>query len=171
MVSLNKRTVSAGIIIFFICQVIIDCLQSVTAFPFLHYGMFSEVYKSKETEIFEIRVNGKLLSSEEFNILTWDLIHSPLHALKKQIATEDFAFEKGVIKNGMNKFQLQNTLSFAVSNLDNNQSLNKEFPYWYKNHLRKLLDYEIKTVEITILHYNYKNGNYILLKKAKWIEA
>ncbi|MDP9229673.1 MAG: hypothetical protein M3O67_03250 [Bacteroidota bacterium] len=153
------------------CQVITDGLQSVTVFPFLHYGMFSESFNRKEIEVFEITVNGRVLTANNYGILIWDLIHSPLSSFKKQISTNDFDEDKKALETKMKMVGLQKAFAVIAPNLSNSPRLRDTFPSWYKNYLTKLLHNKVLTLQVNILSYTYKNGNYILLNKAKWIEV
>lgn len=161
---------SRHIVLFFFFQIIIDCLHTVTIFPFLHYGMFSQVYTTREVNVFEIKANERILSGQDFGILTWDLIHSPLNSFKKQITTKDFSFDKKVIKKGIEKTGLKKPGLTASHNLDNSQHVIRDFPLWYKGFLAKLLHQTVNKLQVSILRYRYEDGNYILLDKVKWID-
>lgn len=167
-----KTAITSKIIILLLSiQIIVDCLHSVTAFPFLHYGMFSESYTSKYVQLFEVTVNGEILSANDFGILTWDLVQSPLVSFKKQMITNDFSFDKEIINKVFKTVYLEKVFLIVKDNLNNQEQLPNKFPLWYKTYLSKLLDCEIKTLEVTILNYNYQNNKYTLLKKTSWIKV
>ena len=168
---IDKKKLPILVVAFLISQVIIDCLNTVTFFPFLHYGMFSQVYKSKEFKAYEIKTDGKILSGGNFGTLTWDGMHYPLSSFEKQISTRDFNFDKKAIEVATRKTGMNNLFLTISSNLNNSQHLSRDFPLWYKGYLAKLIHRKINKLEVTIVSYRYDNGKYIVLDRIKWFEV
>lgn len=168
---MKKKIFWKVVFFLFAIQLIIDCAGSVTAFPFLHYGMFSESLKSNEKNIqaFEIITNGEKIAAADFGILTWDIIQSPLISFQQQTNTNDFSFDKKAMQQCLKMIGLEKALFAVKNNLDNKPQAGKLFPVWYKSHLSGLLGYKIETLEINVLHYQYTNSRYTLLNKEKWI--
>ena len=80
---------------FIVLQVGVDLAHSVTAFPFVHYGMFSESFARPDSlAVFEITVDGKLLEARDFRVYRWDMVQVPLAGFEQQEFTHDFAFDK-----------------------------------------------------------------------------
>lgn len=166
---IGKKRIGFIILLFFTCQFVIDCLNSVTAFPFLHFGMFSGSFEKIDIETFEIKVNDKVLTANQFSILKWDLMHSALATYSKQITSADFSFDKKVLEHGMQRVGFNSLHKFIEPNL-NNVDLELRFPDWYKRYLEKLIDNKIESLVVHQERYNYVNGKYQLVYKSKWIE-
>jgi len=163
------RTGSAGVfalvIAFFAIQVAFDLAHSVTAFPFVHYGMFSESFSAPDSLLqYEVTVDGRRLDPRDFRIYQWDMVQQPLAAFDRQISTGDFAFDKS-------KFHANFPSLYArvSDNLDNSSYPEARFPDWYANYLSLLIGHPIQTVGITKTWYRYENGRFILLNKTPWI--
>ncbi len=169
---MNKKSCVVFFIVFFSCQVIIDLLHSVTVFPFLHYGMYSERFdKPHDVEVFEITADGKVLKAGDFRMHVWDMIHSPLSAMQKQVSTGDFSFDRKKMQEGMQFTGLGSLYGIIEPNLRNDTALTIRFTAWYKTYLEKLLSHPVLTLEVSRIFYNYENGRYVELKKEKWLNV
>jgi len=167
---MHKKPFLYFLIAFFFIQVLIDLAHSVTIFPFIHYGMYSESFKRADSlEIFEIRVNGQLLRAEDFSIAEWDRIHGPLSAMEKQEATDDFSFDKEKIRRGLGKIGLEGWWGATNFRVSNDPQLSFAFASWYKHYLAVVVKHPIQTLEIEKAWYRPANGKFDLLSKSRWI--
>jgi hypothetical protein len=161
-----KKGVSALVAAFFLIQITIDLTHSVTAFPFVHYGMFSESVGAPDSLLsYEVTVDGRRLAPLGFRIYQWDMIQQPLQAFDRQTATGDFEFDKSKLR------QAFPTLYAALSdNFDNLPYPEARFPDWYANYLSLQLGHPIRTLEVSKTWYRYQNGRMIELSRSLWIK-
>ena len=149
------------IIGFFILQIALDLAHSATVFPFVHYGMFSERFTRPDSvEVFEVRVDGRLLRPTDFTIYQWDMVQTPLGAFEKQTATRDYAFDKEKLAAGMRKTGLSSLYNELKPNLDNTGS----FISWYKRYLSGLVGHPIATVQANKAWYRWSAGRLRLIR-------
>jgi hypothetical protein len=155
---------------FFLLQVIVDLAHSVTAFPFVHYGMFSESFTRPDTlTVYEITADGHLLQTADFSIYQWDLVQNALISHEKQVKTGDFAFDKEKISAGMRKVGMGGLYRLAAPNLDNAAGTADRFPDWYRTWLSGLTGHPIHTLRVDKASYRYSAGHLILLGKVNRI--
>jgi hypothetical protein len=161
-----KKGLSALVAAFFLIQLSIDLTHSVTAFPFVHYGMFSESLGAPDSLLnYEVTVDDRRLDPLDFRIYQWDMIQQPLEAFDRQTATSDFDFDKSSIRKALP------TLYAAVSaNLDNLPYPEARFPNWYANYLSMQLGHPIRHLEVSKTWYRYQNGRLIELNREPWIK-
>jgi hypothetical protein len=158
------------IIGFFLLQVIFDVAHSITAFPFVHYGMFSESFSRPDSlSVYELIADGKTLQAGDFSIYQWDMTQTPLKALEKQIQTRDFAFDKEKMDAGMARIGMRWALQFAKPNLDNRANTAARFPEWYKSYLGRLLGHPIKTLRVDKMVYRFIDGHCLVIKRENRI--
>jgi hypothetical protein len=162
---MNSRLIAAlATAAFFLIQLSIDLAHSVTAFPFVHFGMFSASLPASDSLlIYEVTVNGQRLQPADYRIYRWDMIQQPLAAFDKQITTDDFIPDK-------QKFQsaLPWIYQRAYANL-NNQTTN-QFPSWYHDYLSRLTGQPIHSLQVTKIWYGQNHGQLMQLRKAPWID-
>jgi len=162
---MNSRLIAAlATAVFFLIQISIDLAHSVTAFPFVHYGMFSASLPAADSLLsYEVTVNGKRLEPADFRIYRWDMIQQPLAAFDRQITTHDFIPDK-------QKFQseLPRTYHYVYANL-NNQATG-QFPSWYRDYISRLTGQPIHSLQVTKVWYGQNNGKLMQLRKASWID-
>jgi hypothetical protein len=155
---------------FFIIQVLFDLGHSVTALPFVHYGMFSESFASPDSlAVFEVTVNGRLLDAHDFSIDHWDMIQNPLGAFDRQTRSRDFAFDKERLRSGLHFIGAGSLYSLLAPNLDNTPAVAERFPGWYKTYLSRLIRQPIHALRVDKAWYRYDRVHFILLKKDPWI--
>lgn len=150
---------------FFLIQIFIDLAHSVTAFPFVHYGMFSELFSEPDSVLsYEITVDGHRLDPINFRIYQWDMVQQPLAAFDRLTSTGDFAFDKST-------FQAAFPALFAhvSDNLDNLSYPQARFPDWYANYLSALTGHSIRSVRVDRTWYRHTPSGLILLNKTPWI--
>jgi hypothetical protein len=152
---------SALIILLFLgAQLIIDLMGSVTAFPFLHYGMYSEVFDSKRLPgSYHITVNGEVLNANAYSISEWEMITTPISLRLQYLQSKDFKDDKLLLSHISSKIGLE-----AISHLehlDNPQQSDVVFKSYYQNHLSKIISEPIQTLSIEFVQYQYKNAQYI----------
>jgi hypothetical protein len=152
---------------FFVLQVGFDLAHSVTAFPFVHYAMFSESFPSRDSlPGFEVIADGHSLRATDFDIYRWDMIQEPLTAFDKLSRTGDFAGDKARIKTAM-----PGLYSIVASNLDNAANLAARFPDWYRHYLSRLLGRDVEQVRVNRNLYHYDHSQLILVARSSWINS
>jgi hypothetical protein len=155
---------------FFVIQILVDLGHSVTAFPFVHYGMFSESFRQPDTlVVFEITVDGRRLNAQDFRIYPWDMIQTPLQAIDRQMQTVDARFDKEKLRSGLHFIGAGALYRLLAPNLDNTPSTAARFPEWYKRYLSRLLGHPIRTLEVDKTWYLTADSHFHLLKKDLWI--
>jgi hypothetical protein len=160
-----SKGVFALVITFFAIQVAFDIAHSVTAFPFVHYGMFSERVSAPDSLLrYEVIVDGHRLNPADFRIYKWDMVQQPLAAFDRMTATDDFAFDKSTFRNTFPAFY-----AHVSDNLDNLSYPEARFPDWYANYLSALLGHSIHSVEVNRTWYRYESNRFILLNEIPWI--
>lgn len=153
---------------FFILQIGIDLAHSVTAFPFVHYGMFSESFARPDSlAVLEVSVDGKRLRETDFSIYRWDMVQTPLEALEKRISTRDYAFDKEKLQAGMRDLGLSSLYNKLIPNLNNSGS----FIPWYKNYLGSLIGHNIRTLRVDRAWYRWTRGRMVLIRTQNWING
>jgi len=164
-----KSSAQSGVIAFaaiiIALQVAVDLAHSVTAFPFVHYGMFSESFSAPDSLLrYSVVADGRELRAADFRIYRWDMIQQPLAAFDKQQATKDFAFDKAKFSG-----TLPAIYSAVSPNLDNSPTVAADFPDWYRGYLSRLTGRHITSLRIYRLHYRYGDSGFVLLSKNPWI--
>ena len=157
---------------FIVLQVGVDLAHSVTAFPFVHYGMFSESFARPDSlAVFEITVDGKLLEARDFRVYRWDMMQVPLAGFEQQQLTHDFAFDKDKLEAGFSFVGAAGLFQAVSPRLDNTGSVTAQFPGWYKAYLSGLLGRPIRTLRVDKVWYRYGNGQLQLLRKEPRINS
>jgi len=147
------------LIAFFILQIGLDLAHSVTAFPFVHYGMFSQSFPHPDTlTVFRVSVDGETLRPEDFAVYRWDMVQGPLGAAEKRAVTNDFAGDKKRLGSLYNRLR---------SNLDNTG----DFAPWYKGYLGRLLGRPVGVLKVDKLRYRWSDGRMVLIQTENWINA
>jgi hypothetical protein len=153
------------VIAFFAIQISFDLAHSVTAFPFVHYGMFSKSFSGPDSLLcYEITVDGHRLDPENFRIYKWDMVQQPLAAFDRMTATNDFAFDKSTFQT---KFPA--LFTHVSGNLDNLPYPEARFPDWYAGYLSALIGHSIRSVNVDRTWYRQTPSGLILLNKTPWI--
>jgi hypothetical protein len=166
LTSSSKKGIFALAAALFAIQIAFDLAHSVTAFPFVHYGMFSESFAAPDSLLsYEVTVDGQRLVPADFNIYHWDMIQQPLGAFDKHSATADFAADKKRMQS-----ILSGPYSLVAANLSNDHTVADRFPDWYRNYLSRLIHRPIHTLQVDHAWYQYQNSHFILLKKLPWID-
>jgi hypothetical protein len=165
----GKILVGWAVIAFFVLQIGIDLAHSVTLFPFVHYGMYSQSFPPQDSlEVFEVRADGRLLSPSSFRIYRWDMIQTPLIAFDKWKNTADFAFDRMKLQEYMERTGTVSLYRSFEPRLPNAPDLLTRFPAWYKRHLAGLLGHPITTLSVDKSWYRYTNGQIQLLRKENF---
>ena len=158
------------IIGFFLVQVVFDLGRSVTAFPFVHYAMFSESFAQPDSlVVFEITVDGRRLQASDFPIDRWDMVQGPLLGFERQTSTGDFAFDKSAVQAGLRQVGLGPLYTRLKPNLDNDSRVGSRWPSWYAAYLGKLIHRPIRDLRVDKAWYRYTGGHFLLLKKENRI--
>jgi len=148
-------------------QIACDLAASVTFFPILHFGMYSEVAVRPESyKTFEIVVDGQKLRSIDFRIHLWEVICKPLYMYDKIMYTNDFEKDKGYIKKGLSLFGFHQLYAIIEPNLGNAVENEKTFTIRYKKHLSQVLDKPLSRLDIFQNEYQYRNGRYFLIHQT-----
>jgi hypothetical protein len=157
---------------FFMIQVIIDLSHSLTAFPFIHYAMYSESFARPDSlAVFEIVADGVPLRPADFRIYQWDAVQNALFAYEKQVRTGDFAFDREKMSEGLQRIGAGPLYRAVEINLTNAGSTSARFPLWYKTYLSGLLGHAIKTLEVNKAWYRYEPDGLRLLRKETRIKT
>jgi hypothetical protein len=150
---------------FFAIQIAFDLAHSVTAFPFVHYGMFSESFSEPDSLLsYQVTVDGHRLDPRDFRIYKWDMVQQPLAAFDRMTATNDFAFDKSTFQT---KFPA--VYAHVSGNLDNLPYPEARFPDWYAGYLSALIGHSIRSVNVDRTWYRQTPSGLILLNKTPWI--
>jgi len=156
------------IIGFFILQIAFDLAHSVTAFPFVHYGMFSESFAQPDSiVVFRISVDGSPLRQADFSIYGWDMVQTPLAAAVKRESTQDYAPDKEKLQAGLRAVKLGSLYNKLRPNLDNQG----DFAAWYKGYLGRLLGHPVGALRIDKAWYRWKEGKMALIGTQNWING
>jgi hypothetical protein len=156
-----------GLFICFICiQIGIDLAHSVSFFPFVHYGMFSQrLARQDSVEVFEVTADGQRLKPADFLIYQWDMVTSPLQAVEQQTQTDDYAFDKEKLREGLQRVGLGAVYTAVEPNLNNTG----QFPTWYKSYISGLVGHPIQKLEVEKTWYQWAGGRLVVVKKAPFI--
>ncbi|HXD78657.1 MAG TPA: hypothetical protein VN616_12655 [Puia sp.] len=163
----RKKGLLALMIGFFILQAGFDLAHSVTAFPFVHYGMFSERFPNPESlPAFEILADDRPLRAAGFGIYRWDMIQQPLEAFDRWERTGDYAGDKARMKT-----IFPGLYALVSSHLDNPPGLATTFPGWYRKYLGRLLGRPVHRLRVEKLSYGYEPFGIVVLAKSPWINC
>lgn len=151
---------------FIVLQIGLDVAHSVTLFPFVHYGMFSQIETHPDSvRTYEVTVDGRLLRSTDMAVYRWDMVQTPLEAFERQTATRDFALDKQKLQQGMHRAGAAALYRALKTNLDNTG----DFPSWYKSYLGGLLGHPVGSLCVQKAWYRYSGGRLVPIKKEPWI--
>jgi len=161
-----------AVIVFFALQTGVDLAHSVTAFPFVHYGMFSESFAQPDSlAVYTVTVDGKALLAKDFRVYRWDMIQTPLAGFEKQQVTRDFSFDKEMMRIGFSRVGCSAVFRQFSPQLDNEPSANADFSRWYKQYLSGLLGYPIHTLRVDKVWYRYADGQLQSYRKETRINS
>ncbi len=150
---------------FFVIQILVDLCHSVTAYPFVHYGMFSESFPQPDSlTVFTITADGQLLQPGDFSIYRWDQVQNPLLAFDRQVSTRDFAFDKEKLQKGMHFIGGGSLYPLLLPNLNNTAITAARFASWYKTYLSSLIGRPIHSLRVDKTWYRYDGAHFVLLK-------
>jgi hypothetical protein len=151
------------IIGFFILQIGFDLAHSVTALPFVHYGMFSQSFVRPDSIIvFRVSVDGRPLQQRDFTVYHWDMVQGPLEAAEKRAATNDFAFDRG---------KMRAALGSLYKDFSPNLENTGDFVPWYKGYLGRLLGRPISVLRVDKAWYRWSGGRMQLIQTENWING
>lgn len=163
----GKKGLLALMIGFFILQAGFDLAHSVTAFPFVHYGMFSERFPYRDSlPAFEVFADGQPLRAADFGIYRWDMIQQPLEAFDKWQRTADYSGDKARIKAAS-----PDLYALVSSHLDNPPRLAATFPDWYRRYLCRVLGRPVHRLRVEKRSYGYETFGVVVLASSPWINA
>jgi len=161
------------LIAFIILQVGLDLVHSVTAFPFVHYGMFSESFdKPDSLLVYEVTVDGKRLDASNFRVHRWDMVQVSLAGFEQEQLGRDADSYKP--KAGDSPAMIEARLiyrSILPRQLENDDALSVHFPQWYKQYLSRLLGHPVRTLQVDKAWYRYDGCRLRLLQKKNWINS
>jgi hypothetical protein len=154
------------IILFFLIQFAVNLSSSVTCFPFLHYGMFSE-QKEKQTvyATYQIEVDGEILNGMNMSVQSWEILQTPLSVLDNYILSTDNEKDKLYTHFFLKKFGLKKFDEGLGLNLDNPYYSDDAFSVYYKGFLEKILSKNIQHFKVYNCQFSYSNNTYILQNK------
>ncbi len=156
-----------GLFIGFIClQIGIDLAHSVSFFPFVHYGMFSQILPRQDSvEAFAVTADGQRLKPTDFLIYQWDMVTTPLQSVEQQVQTGDYAFDKQKLREGLQRIGL----GFVYTAVEPNLSNTGQFPAWYKWYLGGLVGHPIQHLDVDKTWYRWAGGRLMVVKKVPYI--
>ncbi len=156
-----------GLFIGFIClQIGMDLAHSVSFFPFVHYGMFSQrLARQDSVEVFEVTADGQRLKPADFLTYQWDMVTTPLQAVEQQTQTNDYAFDKEKLREGLQRVGLGAVYKAVAPNLNNTG----QFPTWYKSYISGLVGHPIQQLEVEKTWYQWAGGRLVVVKRAPYI--
>jgi hypothetical protein len=157
-----------GLFIGFIClQIGIDLAHSVSFFPFVHYGMFSQILRRQDSvEAFEVTADGKRLKPADFLIYQWDMVMTPLQTVEQQQQTGDFAFDKQKLREGLQWVGLGSLYTAVEPNLNNTG----QFPAWYKWYIGGLVGHPIQHLDVEKTWCQWTGSRLVVVKRAPYIQ-
>ncbi|HEY4286419.1 MAG TPA: hypothetical protein VGN00_04915 [Puia sp.] len=158
---------------FIILQVGIDLAHSITAFPFVHYGMFSESFgKPDSLLVYAVIIDGKRLEASDFRVYRWDMVQAPLAGFEEEQRGHDPNSDQP--HPGDNPVLVEAKLiyhSILPRQLENDDSLSVHFPQWYKQYLSRLLGRPVHSLQVEKAWYRYDGDRLQLLQKKTWINS
>ncbi len=150
----------------FAIQIFTNLNSSLTAFPFLHYGMFSEkINYQAYYETFQIEVDGQLLKGSDFSIQDWEMLQSPLLIHHQIQQNNDFEKDKMYIHFFLAKLGLSAIDDLMKPHLNNTKLSPTEYNRYYKNYIEKVLGKSITQLEVKLCYFAYRDNAYQLLSK------
>lgn len=148
---------------FFAIQIVIDMCHSLTAFPFVHYGMFSESFSAPKGLRYEIIVDNRRLDAADFGIYRWDMIQQPLSAFDRESETADFEFDRSRFSA-----TFPGIYSRLSGNLENAPTVGAAFPDWYLGYLSRLLHQPIHSLQVRRVRFSI-SGTRFFGSEIPWI--
>jgi hypothetical protein len=156
------------VIAFFVVQIGVDLAHSVTAFPFVHFGMFSESFARPDSIlVYRISVDGRLLERDHFPVYDWDMMQGLLTAAVKRDATGDYAFDKEKMRTGMHTMGMDSFYNRLRPNLDNHG----DFVAWYKGYLGRLIGRPVGALQVDKSWWRWQDGKLALIGTQNWING
>jgi hypothetical protein len=154
------------IILFFLIQLVVNLSSSVTCFPFLHYGMFSEKKEKQSVySTYQIEVDGKILNGMDLSVQDWEILQTPLSVLDNYILSADNEKDKLYTHFFLNKLGMKNLDAGIGGNLDNTYYSDAAFSAYYKVFLEKVLSKNVQHFKVYHCQFSYTNNAYILQNK------
>lgn len=148
----HSKWLFAAVVVFTVCQLVINFKRGMVVSPFYHYGMYSEVIDPKPGyEVFEVWANGQQLRGQDFMPWTWDKIIQPL-TYYSSIPKSNQLF-KDDIRRLMGKLHLAADEQQFLVSCDY-----PRFENWYKEYLAKILHQPVSTVDLRLRTYTYSAG-------------
>jgi hypothetical protein len=135
----------AVVVVFIICQLLINFKHGMVFSPFYHYGMYSEVMKPKDSyPIFGVTVNGEELKTKDFSPQQWDKIIQPLVYYSKHQQWNADMFGEVQRLTG-----ISDTVKYF------NKLTKNDFTFWYQQYLSAVLGKEVISVVIDSKTYQH----------------
>jgi hypothetical protein len=154
------------IFIFFLIQIIVNLNSSLTAFPFLHFGMFSEKITLKPSyQTYQIEVDNQVLNGMDYGIHEWEIMQTPIIIKENIEASNDFEKDKLFISFFLEKLGLSFFNQAVSENLNNAIESDQIFNINYKKYLEKVLNKKIEHVKVYTCQFIFKDNQYLLLDK------
>lgn len=155
-----------AVVIFFCCQVYINCKQGVTAMPFLHYGMYAGKFPVAGTiEPWELEVNGRPVDLGSFHGKTVDYIIEPL-----KIYLDLGTTGKAMFHSHIDRFLKPLHLPHSIEQFDPAIS-HAAFSRWYTQRLSSLLDVQVREVSVYKNTYSVDGARFARIKQILFFHA
>jgi hypothetical protein len=155
------------LLFFFLVQFFVNLNGSLTVFPFLHFGMFSEkIMLQSEYDAYQIEVDGVKLIASDFSIQDWEMIQTPIQIRTANVSSNDNAKDRMYIHYFLRKMGLQKIDSTILNELNNEAYSDSVYYNHYKTYLSHILDKPIEQLKLYHSTYAFKNGTYLLIQKT-----
>lgn len=151
---------------FMASHVLCDIAGSVTIFPVVHYGMYSQpMVGSNQYQSYELVVNGKVLNGSDYRIHLWENILAPLYDVDRISNTIDFHDEKNTIERVFYFLGMEELGVTLRNRMDNVPYDAHMFGQHYKKYLSGVLGITISNLKVFRLVSNYADGGYFKVQK------
>ncbi len=151
-------------------QIVMDCLGSVVAFPFMHFAMYSEIVRKRETyERYSIVVDGEKLDVRDFRIQHWDHIIAPLGAYEDTRNPLFYSKEIHYLQLGFRELGLVEFAATIPERISNRNYDQATFSRYFKTYLKVVLHREIHHLQVYKEIYSYEGGQFRFLKKVQLV--
>ncbi len=148
-------------------QVVCDLAGSVTFFPIVHYGMYSQIEPRQKSYVtYELEINGQKLDALDYRIHLWEALFNPLRIREKNRHCNDFEEDKNLMKKGFNSLNFNHLYPFLEPAITNKIEKNSTFSHRYKIYLAHILKEPIFSMKVYESEYGYDYARYFLIRKT-----
>lgn len=148
----HNKWLFAAFVGFALLQLFINFKHGMVASPFLHYGMYSQAMKIKDSyDVVEVIVDGKMLEGKDFSPQQWDKITLPVHYFA-QLNKSNNLFDTDIQR-------LMHTAHLSTNKNNYVQPCNTNgFQKWYSAYLQNVLGKTIHQVDVRYRTYKFQHN-------------